>query len=127
MKTSIMAGVILVGMAPLVQASQIEACVADKEAVLCQSYLEGVVDGALMYKPQAVGARLDSNGYEARALKYRGGKRFQEANRKYCLERIPDRDQLVMGISEAFESGEVKDIETLQLAVNNLLDCQRLK
>lgn len=76
----------LVGIAALftfsssAMSTQIDACNKDVTSQTCQSYLEGIVDGALMFKPEALGARLETNGYESRALKYRGGKRFQEAN-----------------------------------------------
>ncbi|MFQ6371338.1 hypothetical protein [Shewanella sp. YIC-542] len=115
------------GIIPLAQASQIERCKTASKEAICQSYLEGVVDGALMYKPMAVGARLDTGDYQSRALKFRGGKRFQEANRQYCLGRVPDRDDLVNGLTEAFERGEVADNTSLQTAVFSLLDCQRLR
>lgn len=108
-------------------ASQIDACNKDVASQTCQSYLEGIVDGALMFKPEALGARLETNGYESRALKYRGGKRFQEANRTYCASRIPDRDSLVSGVTEAVSTGTAADLEQLQGIVVNLLDCQRLK
>lgn len=108
-------------------ASQIEACNKDVTSLTCQSYLEGIVDGALMFKSESLGARLETNGYESRALKYRGGKRFQEANRTYCASRIPDRNSLVSGVTEAVSTGTAADLEQLQGIVANLLDCQRLK
>lgn len=108
-------------------ATQIEACNKDVTSLTCQSYLEGIVDGALMFKPESLGARLETNGYESRALKYRGGKRFQEANRTYCASRIPDRNSLVLGVTEAVSTGTAADLEQLQGIVVNLLDCQRLK
>ncbi|MGL5407210.1 MAG: hypothetical protein ACRDAP_00480, partial [Shewanella sp.] len=87
-------------------ATQIDACNRDVTSSTCQSYLEGIVDGALMFKLDSVGARLEaSNDYESRALKYRGGKRYQEANRTYCASRIPDRDSLVSGLTEAISTG----------------------
>ena len=82
--------------------------------------------GAMIYQPNAVGARLESEGYKARALKYRGGKRYQEANRMYCSNRLPSRDTLVSAVTEAVTTGEIKDIESLDQAVRSLLDCQRL-
>ncbi len=117
----------LLGVSQSVQASQIDACNKDATSPTCQSYLEGIVDGALMFKSDALGARLETNGYESRALKYRSGKRFQEANRTYCANRIPDRDDLVAGVTEAVSTGTAADLEQLQGIVVNLLDCQRLK
>lgn len=108
-------------------ASALDTCTEDSRSPGCQLYLEGVVDGALMYKTSALGARPESDGFESRALKYRGGSRFQDANRRYCVDRIPDRDVLVEGLTEAVSSGEVKDQESLAQAMYSLLDCQRLK
>ena len=110
-----------------VSASQIETCNLNVKDIHCQNYLEGVVDGALMYKGAAIGKRLDSNDYESRALKYRGGKRFQEANRTFCEERIPDRDSLVAGLAEAFTTGKIDSNAALETAMLGLMDCQRLK
>lgn len=108
-------------------ASQLEACDKDVNSVACQHYLEGVVDGALMFKPNAMGKRVETNGYESRALKYSSGKRFEEANRTYCEGRLPDRDSLVQGLSEALDMGKVDSIETLSEVMYNMMDCQRLK
>lgn len=126
-KLMLLSVLVSVSLSPIAMASQLSACQQDNRSLTCQSYLEGIVDGALMYKPNAVGARLETNGYESRALKYRGGKRFQEANRIYCAERIPDRDVLVSGVTEAIALGSVDDLDSLQDVVTNLLDCQRLK
>lgn len=111
---------------PAANASQVELCQADHQAKACTAYLEGVVDGALMYKPRAVGARLESDDYSSRALKFRGGKRYQEANRQYCLDRLPDRDNLVLALVEGFESGNIGNAEELQEGVFALLNCQRM-
>ncbi|MDF0533747.1 hypothetical protein KDN34_11980 [Shewanella yunxiaonensis] len=127
MKSQYLSIALLMLLTPIAQASQLEACKTDSKGKICQSYLEGIVDGALMYKPLAVGARLESNDYLSRALKYRGGKRFQEANRQFCLDRLPERVSLVTGLTEAIDSGEVTVQADLQTAVFSLLDCQRLQ
>ncbi|MCE9679053.1 hypothetical protein LZP69_07655 [Shewanella sp. AS1] len=115
------------GLVANAQALPIEACNQDVDSDICHYYLEGVVDGALMYKPYAVDNRLESSGYASRALKYRSGKRFQQANRTYCESRIPNRDDLVKGVSEAFVAGDIKSTEALTDVVFSLMDCQRLK
>lgn len=109
------------------RADIVAGCQEQPASKECQFYLEGIVDGALMYKSTAMGARLDTaDGYESRALKYRGGKRYQEANITYCGQRIPNRDTLVSGLTEAMASGVISDIPTLEQAVSSMLDCQRL-
>lgn len=119
--------VLALGFSTAVSATQIKACNDDTTDPHCLNYLEGIVDGALMYKGAAVGERLESNDYESRALKYRGGKRFQEANRTFCQDRIPDRDELVEGLAEAFSVGKIENTEDLSTAMFSLMDCQRLK
>ncbi|MGL4712690.1 MAG: hypothetical protein ACRCWP_09070 [Shewanella sp.] len=126
-KLKLMGMVTLLCLSSSVAASQITACNQDVNSKTCQSYLKGVVDGALMFKSDSLGVRLETNSYESRALKYRGGKRFQEANRTYCAERIPERHILVAGITEAVGLGNATNLEQLQGIVTHLLDCQRLK
>lgn len=126
MKKQLLAVTCLVGFSAFAQADPLAECIKDARTPVCQAYLDGMVDGALMYKPTAAGARLETNGYESRALKYRGGKRYQEANRMFCADRLPDRDALVLGVTEAFSSGEIRDRAALEQAVKDLLHCQRL-
>lgn len=127
MKLKIASVLILSLSSALASASSLDACLKDSSGGVCQGYLDGVVDGALMYKNSSLGARPESNGFESRALKYRGGSRFQDANRRYCADRIPNRDALVAGLTEAITSGEVRDQDGLAQAMYSLLDCQRLK
>ncbi|QQX81447.1 hypothetical protein JK628_06175 [Shewanella sp. KX20019] len=127
MRIALLALILTLGFSTAASASQIKACNEDTQDAHCLNYLEGVVDGALMYKGAAVGERLESDSYESRALKYRGGKRFQEANRTFCQNRIPDRDVLVAGLAEAFSVGKIENTEDLSTAMFGLMDCQRLK
>ncbi|MGE6649987.1 hypothetical protein ACQKE0_11980 [Shewanella colwelliana] len=127
MKTHIVASMLSLGMVAGASATQLEACNTDINSVSCHYYLEGVVDGALMYKPNATGKRIESDGYESRALKYRSGKRFEEANRTYCESRIPDREVLVTGLAEAFSEGSISNIDELNAVMYSLMDCQRLQ
>ncbi|MGI2257803.1 hypothetical protein [Shewanella sp. GXUN23E] len=126
MKIRILAATCLLGLSTLAQAEPLSACNQDSRSAECQAYLQGIVDGALIYKTSAMGARLETDGYESRALKYRGGKRYQEANRMFCANRLPNRDTLVSAVTEVVSSGEIKDVSTLEQAVRSLLDCQRL-
>ena len=127
MRITLLALIVGLGFSSVVSAKQIDFCNQDINSAVCQNYLEGVVDGALMYKGAAVGQRLESDSYESRALKYRGGKRFQEANRTFCQNNLPDRDALVAGLAESFSANEIKNVEDLATAMSGLLDCQRLK
>lgn len=127
MKKIVVTLMLSLGLVGGASASQLAACNQDIDSESCQHYLEGVVDGALMYKPNAMGKRVESNGYESRALKYRSGKRFEEANRTYCESRLPDRETLVQGLAEAFEMGKIDSVDSLSEVMYDLMDCQRLK
>ncbi|ASJ97637.1 MULTISPECIES: hypothetical protein [Shewanella] len=127
MKKIVVTLMLSLGLAGGASASQLAACNQDINSESCQHYLEGVVDGALMYKPNAMGKRVESNGYESRALKYRSGKRFEEANRTYCESRLPERETLVQGLAEAFEMGKIDSVDSLSEVMYDLMDCQRLK
>jgi len=127
MRTVLITLALSLGLISIANASQLNACKLDVESESCQHYLEGIVDGALMYKSSATGKRIEVDSYESRALKHRGGKRFQEANRTYCERRIPDRDQLVAGLTEAFCAGNIQNIVMLNNVMYGLMDCQRLK
>ncbi|MDB2386893.1 hypothetical protein N9W21_06075 [Shewanella sp.] len=127
MRTILIVFLLSLGLNEAVAATQITACNKDLNDRHCLDYLEGVVDGVLMYSSAAVGQRLQSNDYGSRALKYRGGKRFQEANRTFCEGRIPDRDTLVEGLTEAFIVGDIRNRTDLASAMFELTDCQRLK
>lgn len=128
MKKGFLLFICMLGFPLVSNATIVPSCYKDAASTECQVYLGGVVDGALMYKPSSVGVRLEeSGGYESRALKFRGGKRYQEANRTFCAQRIPDRSTLVSGLTEAISTGGITGLASLELAVRNMLDCQRLQ
>ncbi|ARD21549.1 MULTISPECIES: hypothetical protein [Shewanella] len=110
------------------QATSFNVCQANVESSECKSYLDGVVDGALMYHTDASSSRLEADsGYESRALKYRAGKRYQEANRSYCADRKPHKDEIVLAIQEQTAAKNVNNLNELSILIDSLLDCQRLK
>ncbi|WP_076542537.1 hypothetical protein [Shewanella sp. UCD-KL21] len=110
------------------QATSFNVCQKDVESSECKSYLDGVVDGALMYHDEASASRLDADsGYESRALKYRAGKRYQEANRSFCAERVPDKADIVLAIQEQTANKNINDLNELSILIDSLLNCQRLK
>lgn len=108
-------------------ANQLKQCQKDINDPMCHAYIEGVVDGALMFKHNTFGKRIVASDYESRALKYRGGKRFQEANREYCRDRIPNRAELMQGVSESIQNEKITTVDELQSSVQSLLHCQRLE
>ncbi|WP_144210190.1 hypothetical protein [Shewanella donghaensis] len=110
------------------QATSFNVCQNNVESSECKSYLDGVVDGALMYHTDTSGSRLDADsGYESRALKYRAGKRYQEANRSFCSDRSPHKDDIVLAIQEQTANRNVNNLSELSIFIDSLLHCQRLK
>ncbi|WP_374758489.1 MULTISPECIES: hypothetical protein [Shewanella] len=109
-------------------ATSFNVCQSNVESSECKSYLDGIVDGALMYHTDASGNRLEeAEGYESRALKYRAGKRYQEANRSFCADRSPHKDEIVLAIQEQTVAKNVNNLDELSILIDSLLDCQRLK
>ncbi|WOT04346.1 hypothetical protein [Shewanella youngdeokensis] len=127
MRIVLLSLLLALGFSSAVSASQFQGCIEETESPLCQSYLEGLVEGALMYKAAAVGARLESNDYQSRALKYRGGKRFEAANRTFCQNRTPKKEDLVGVLNEVFTAGKIQTKDDLTSLMFGLTDCQRLK
>lgn len=125
MKIKILMGFLSICWVSQVSATQIAACNKDVSSNTCQDYLEGVVDGALMHRMDNAQKEIVPNSYEKRALKYRSGQRFKEANRTYCQGRIPDRESLVSGLGEAFITSDINDVTVLKGVMLNLMDCNR--
>lgn len=129
MKTKLLMLALAMGVVSMpAQATSFNVCQKSVESSECKSYLDGVVDGALMYHTDASGSRLEADsGYESRALKYRAGKRYQEANRSYCADRKPHKDEIVLAIQEQTAAKNVNNLSELSILIDSLLDCQRLK
>ncbi|MCL1068780.1 hypothetical protein L2735_18595 [Shewanella olleyana] len=128
MKAKLMLALVIGVMSLPAKATSFDECLKDVSSNECTSYLDGVVDGALMYHTDAAGNRLEeADGYESRALKYRAGKRYQEANRSFCADRIPHKDEIVLAIQEQAAAKNVTNLDELSILIDSLLDCQRLK
>ena len=125
MKIKLLFGLLSILGAAQVSASQIDACNKNVSSEVCQDYLQGVVDGALMHRMDSSQKDIVPDSYAKRALKYRSGQRFKEANRMYCQGRIPDRESLVSGLGEAFITSEINDVTALKDVMLNLMDCNR--
>ncbi|WP_434928559.1 hypothetical protein ACRWQM_13180 [Shewanella sp. HL-SH5] len=106
-------------------ANSFDVCLTDSESPSCNSYLEGVVDGALMYRKNVPAKKVNADGgYESRALKYRAGKRYQKANAKYCVSHIPDSSDIVDALTEQVSMGNVSNSDDLETVINSLMDCR---
>ncbi len=99
-------------------------CQDDPKSQACLGYLEGAVDGALAVGAMMKVPALDTSSYAERALKYRSGRRFQQANKAFCEERLPERDQMVLALDELVEQGLLTSQEELQQALVALFYCQ---
>lgn len=102
-----------------------DVCLSDSNSPSCNSYLEGVVDGALMYRKNVPAKKVNAEGgYESRALKYRAGKRYQKANAKYCVSHIPVQADIVDALVEQVSMGNVTNSDDLETVINSLMDCR---
>ncbi|MBW3165291.1 hypothetical protein [Ferrimonas balearica] len=99
-------------------------CQEEPKSQTCLTYLEGAVDGALAVGAMMKVPALDTSSYAERALKYRSGRRFQQANKAFCENRLPERDQMVLALDELVEKGLLTSQEELQQALVALFHCQ---
>ena len=106
-----------------VSANSFDVCLKDSTSPSCTSYLEGVVDGALMYRKDVPAKKVEANSYESRALKYRDGKRYQKANSKYCASQVPIKSDIVDALSEQVAMDNVSNSDELESVINSLMDC----
>lgn len=90
----------------------------------CLSYLEGTVDGALALMNLQQSTPLSTDSISDRALKYRSGKRFKQANDALCLHKAPERDQMVLALDDLAAEGVITSQEELSQALSELLSCQ---
>ena len=108
-------------------AESFNVCLKSSESPTCQSYLEGVVDGALMYRDGLAKKRIEPNDYESRALKYRAGKRYQTANVNYCASHIPVKSEIVSALTEQVSLSNVSNSAELESVLTSLMDCRQSK
>ncbi|MDD8059445.1 MULTISPECIES: hypothetical protein [Shewanella] len=108
-------------------ANSFDVCLTSSESATCQSYLEGVVDGAMMYRDNQAKKRIDPNNYESRALKYRAGKRYQIANINYCSSHILVKSEVVSALTEQVALKNVSNSDELESVITTILDCPRPK
>ncbi|MCL1141417.1 hypothetical protein [Shewanella gaetbuli] len=109
-----------------VLANAFDVCLKDSSSKSCAVYLEGVVDGALMYRKDVSLKSIEADGYESRALKYRAGKRYQKANSKYCASNIPVKADIVAALTEQVAMGNVDTSAELETVINTLMDCRKV-
>lgn len=106
-------------------ANSFDVCLQSAESAICQSYLEGVLDGALMFRDSQVKQRINPNDYESRALKYRAGKRYQKANINYCASHILVKSEVVSALTEQITLHNVSNSDELESVITSLMDCPR--
>ncbi|NKF50940.1 hypothetical protein G3R49_10240 [Shewanella sp. WXL01] len=115
----------LVAVSSQVCAQEVAQCKQDAKSALCQQYLKGVVDGALMFKADASAAqKINANDYESRALKYRAGKRHKIASQHYCESKKADKGEMVSALTEQVAMNNVNNVEDLEIVITSLMDCR---
>ncbi|MGX9461947.1 hypothetical protein ACWXWU_12020 [Shewanella sp. A14] len=123
--TKLILGLLMAGITLPAAADSFNVCLKSSESSTCQSYLEGVVDGALMYRDNLAKKRINPNDYESRALKYRAGKRYQTANVNYCSSHIAVKSEMVSALTEQVSLNNVNNSNELELVITSLMDCSR--
>ncbi|AZG74277.1 hypothetical protein [Shewanella livingstonensis] len=118
-------GILLTSFVIPASAESFNVCLKSSDSPTCQSYLEGVVDGALMYRDDLAKKRINPNDYESRALKYRAGKRYQSANLNYCSSHIPVKSEIVSALTEQVSLNNVNNSDELESVITSLMDCRR--
>lgn len=126
MKLALCSASLLFGCSLVAQASPLVDCTTNAQSANCQSYLSGVIDGALIYRTDATARTLPADDYQSRALKFRTGKRYKAANRAFCAEQQPNKPVLLEVLTDNFASGDISDASSLQLLVRELLTCQQI-
>ncbi len=91
----------------------------------CLNYLQGAVDGALALRAGSSVTGLPTDTLSERALKYRGGKRFKQANEALCRQNAPQRDQMVLALDELAAEGKISSQEELSQALSALMTCPK--
>jgi len=123
-KVTVISGLFVTMMSMPTLADSFNVCQQSPESLTCQSYLEGVVDGALMYRNDATANRIDPNNYASRALKFRAGKRYQQAYLNYCSSHVPVKSEIVSALAEQVSLNNVTNSDELESVINSLLDCR---
>lgn len=118
-------GILVSSLAIPVSAESFNVCLESSDSPTCQRYLEGVVDGALMFQDELAKKRIDPNDYESRALKYRAGKRYQTANVNYCSSHIIVKSEVVSALTEQVSLNNVSNSDELESVITSLMDCRR--
>ena len=123
--TKLTLGILLSGFVIPASADSFDVCLQSSESPICQSYLGGVVDGALMFRDNQIKKRINPNDYESRALKYRAGKRYQKANINYCASHILVKSEVVSALTEQVALNNVSNSDELESVITSLMDCPR--
>ncbi|MEZ6961913.1 MULTISPECIES: hypothetical protein [unclassified Aeromonas] len=109
---------------PLVWADGLEECKRDAASASCSTYLNGVVDSALLLGDKQAKARFGETFYE-RALSSRAGERLKHANKRYCGDRQPDKDRLKASLMEQFTLNKVDSVSDMYDILAVELSCYR--
>lgn len=106
----------------LAQPQGLTACKANLTTE-CRTYLEGIVDGALMYVHESRSTSLSDHDFEARALKFRAGGRYKSLNKAYCSKKVIDPKEVVFAIEEQLELQAITSLEEMNVFMTSMLKC----
>ncbi|USD36007.1 hypothetical protein [Ferrimonas sp. SCSIO 43195] len=121
--TAVLAAVLLSSPA-LANDINLVQCQEDPRGEVCLNYLQGAVDGALALQSLQKTEALSTSSISDRALKYRSGKRFKQANDAICERQSPQRDQMVLALDDLASQGLITSQEELSQALAELMSCR---
>lgn len=91
--------------------------------VECRLYLQGLVDGALMYFNEPSIKPLSVHDFEARALKFRAGGRYKSLNKAYCTQHTIGSLELALAIEEQVSLKEITSLDEMKVFMSSVLSC----
>lgn len=106
------------------EGESIEACRADASSSACATYLNGVVESALMMGERQARATFGETFHE-RALSQRVGERIKQLGRSNCRYGRPDPVQLKSLLRDEFAAGKIDSTSDMYDILAAEMSCQR--
>ncbi|WP_339015941.1 hypothetical protein [Aeromonas popoffii] len=109
---------------PGLWAASLEDCQQAPASSSCSAYLNGVVDSAVMLGDKQAKAQFGET-FAERALSSRAGERVKQSNKRYCGERMPDKERLKASLQTQFTANKVDSISDMYDILAAELSCYR--
>ncbi|MCF3099158.1 hypothetical protein [Aeromonas australiensis] len=117
-------GWLVILLSPSLLAASLQDCQQDAYSEPCSAYLNGVVDSAFMLGDKQTKAKFGET-FSERALSSRAGELVKQSNKRYCGERMPDKNYLKGRLQERFTANKVDSISDMYDILAVELSCYR--